>query len=123
MKWLKSMDEKLKKDIATLYIASKRNDIGILAKLMAIIIVAYALSPIDLIPDFIPLLGYLDDLILLPLGISLVINLIPQGTINTCRKEAEDIFKGGKPRNWIAALVIVLIWTIMIARVLVLWRS
>jgi uncharacterized membrane protein YkvA (DUF1232 family) len=72
--------------------------------------VGYALSPIDLIPDFIPVLGYLDDLILVPIGVAFAIRLIPRDIMNECREQSEDIFKEGKPKNWVAGGIIILIW-------------
>ena len=86
---LKSEANKMKKEVTALIIAYKRNDVPIIAKILAIIIVAYAVSPIDLIPDFIPVLGYLDDIILIPLGISLVLKLIPKEIMEECREEAK----------------------------------
>ncbi|WP_238883167.1 YkvA family protein [Clostridium sp. YIM B02551] len=86
---LKSEANKMKKEVTALIIAYKRNDVPLIAKILAIIIVAYAVSPIDLIPDFIPILGYLDDIILIPLGITLVLKLIPKEIMEECREEAK----------------------------------
>jgi uncharacterized membrane protein YkvA (DUF1232 family) len=77
--------------------------------------VVYGLSPIDLIPDFIPVLGYLDDVIILPALIALTVKLIPEKTFSRCKKEAEDMWSNGKPKNWYYAFPIVAIW------LLVLW--
>lgn len=104
----------LKRDVGALYLASRRPDVPFYAKLTALLIVAYALSPIDLIPDFIPVLGYIDDLILVPLGIILAVKLIPKDIMTECRKQAEDIFKEGKPQNWIVGCVIICIWIIIL---------
>ena len=87
------------------------------AKAVALAVAAYALSPIDLIPDFIPVLGYLDDLIIVPLGILLVVKLIPAELMAEFRAEATR--REGAPRSVIAALVIVTIW--ISAAVLLLW--
>jgi uncharacterized membrane protein YkvA (DUF1232 family) len=78
------------------------------AKVLAACLVGYAFSPIDLIPDFIPVLGYLDDLVLIPLGIMVVRAMIPAAVLDECRVRAEQT--KGKPRNWIAAGAIVLVW-------------
>ena len=88
------------------------------ARAVAAIVVAYALSPIDLIPDFIPVLGYLDDLILVPLGIVLAIRLIPREVLEECRVRA----RGTKPRgpSILAAVVVVAIWLVL-ALVVVRW--
>ncbi|WP_330392707.1 TSUP family transporter [Geosporobacter subterraneus] len=111
---LKKRSEELKKEIAALYLACKKKNVSWYVKAIVTVVVAYALSPIDLIPDFIPVLGYLDDLVLIPLGIRIAIKLIPQSVMEECRREAEDLFKDGKPRNWKAGAVIILIWLILI---------
>ena len=103
----------LKKEIGALYLASKRNDVPWYAKLVIILIVGYALSPIDLIPDFIPVLGYLDDLIIVPMGVALAIRLIPNNIMNDCREQSENIFKEGKPKNWVAGGIIIFIWIVI----------
>jgi len=108
----------LKKDVTALYLAYKRPDVPVLAKVLAVIVVGYALSPIDLIPDFIPVLGYLDDLVLIPLGVALVIKMIPKDIIDECREQAAELFKDGKPKNWTAAIFILLIWAFIIGFVL-----
>jgi uncharacterized membrane protein YkvA (DUF1232 family) len=115
---IKMKAKKLKSEIAALYLACKRADVPWYAKLLAIIVVGYALSPIDLIPDFIPILGYLDDLLMLPLGIALVIKLIPNTIMDECRGEAKDLFKDGKPKSKAAAAIIILIWITLISFVL-----
>lgn len=73
-------------------------------------VVTYAFSPIDLIPDFIPVLGYLDDLVLVPLGIAFAIKLIPPDVLDESRKKAQLEMEREKPANWIAAIAIVIIW-------------
>lgn len=78
-------------------------------------IVAYAVSPIDLIPDFVPVLGYLDDLILIPVGITLAIRLVPNSVLADCRAQAQKTFKNGKPVSRIAGAVIVVIWLTLTA--------
>ena len=79
----------------------------------AAIVVAYALSPIDLIPDIIPILGYLDDLILVPLGIILVLRMIPPVVLTQCREQAATAMEQDKPTSWIAAVVVVAIWLLL----------
>ena len=106
----KTKVKNLKKEIGALYLACRRNDVPWYAKLIIILIVGYALSPIDLIPDFIPILGYLDDLILVPIGVAFAIRLIPKDIMNECRQQSEDIFKEGKPKNWVAGIIIIFIW-------------
>jgi uncharacterized membrane protein YkvA (DUF1232 family) len=83
------------------------------AKLWAACVVAYAVSPIDLIPDFIPLLGLLDDLILLPIGIGIAIKLIPSDVLAECRTKAAAEMQDGSKSSWIAAAVVVVIWILL----------
>lgn len=98
----------LKRDVHAVYLASRDPRVPWYAKLVAALVVAYALSPIDLIPDFIPVVGYLDDLILVPLGILLVIRLVPPGIMTEHRTTAEKDDR--LPQNWIAAGIIILLW-------------
>ena len=84
------------------------------AKLFAALTVAYALSPIDLIPDFIPVLGYLDDLIILPSLVALTVKFIPEDVFDEYRKQAQDMWQDGKPKKWYYALPIIVIWALMI---------
>lgn len=77
---------------------------------MVLCVVAYALSPIDLIPDPIPILGYVDDLLLLPLGIYLAVKMIPREVLHDCRVKAASGRSEKLPRNWYAAVVIILLW-------------
>ncbi|GJL52951.1 MAG: hypothetical protein NPIRA02_00830 [Nitrospirales bacterium] len=96
-----------------MYLASRDPRIPWYAKCVAVLVAAYALSPIDLIPDFIPVIGYLDDLIILPLGILLVIRLVPPGLMDEHRATAEK--HGGLPKNWVAAVIIIFLWVTGIA--------
>ena len=96
---LKERAKKLKMDIPTIYLALKDKDTPISSKIFAGITVAYALSPIDLIPDFIPVLGYLDDVILLPMLVALTIKLIPADIMERNRSRAEDLWENGKPKK------------------------
>lgn len=101
---------KIKTELVALYVASKRRDLPWYVKFLIVIIVAYALSPVDLIPDFIPVLGYVDDLIVLPLGIALAVRLIPANIMEECRMEAHNILNEKMPANWIAGTIIIAIW-------------
>lgn len=116
---IKQKAKEIKKEIGALYLAYKRPDIPFYTKLVLIIVIGYALSPIDLIPDFIPILGYLDDLILVPLGIAFAVKLIPRDIMDECRQQSEDIFKKGKPKNWVVGGIIICIWIIIIGYILV----
>lgn len=115
---LKEKSKELKKEIYALYLAYKRPDVPFYAKLVSILVVGYALSPIDLIPDFIPILGYLDDLLLLPLGIAVAIKLIPKDIMKECRESAEHNLNNKKPNGWIAGAIIILIWVIIISLII-----
>ncbi len=85
------------------------------ARVLALVVAAYAVSPIDLIPDPIPLLGYLDDLILVPAGIALALRLIPGDVMAECRERARDMAEAGMPGGWAAAAVVVLVWVVAAA--------
>jgi uncharacterized membrane protein YkvA (DUF1232 family) len=100
----------LKRETVTLTLACRHPRVPWYAKTLALIVVGYALSPIDLIPDFIPVLGVLDDLILIPLGIMLVIRLIPAEVLAECRQRSEEIVGRATGAGKIAAAVIVLVW-------------
>lgn len=117
---LKQRAKELKTDIPTLFLALKKKETPFLAKVLAFITVAYALSPIDLIPDFIPILGYLDDVILLPMLIALTVKCIPKEQLIKCKKEAEHIWQDGKPKKWYYAIGVVAIWIIALGIVLVI---
>lgn len=100
----------LKSHLHALAIATRHPDTPWPAKLVAVAVVAYALSPIDLIPDFIPILGYLDDLILLPLGIWLALRMIPPPVWDQCKAQAAANVGAHGRASWIAAILIVLLW-------------
>ncbi len=107
---IKNWARKLKTEIHALYIAYQDPRTPWYAKILAICIVGYAFSPIDLIPDFIPILGFVDDAILLPLGIWLVVKIIPPQVLEESREKARQRQLEDKPQNWIAAGFIILIW-------------
>lgn len=102
--------KQLKLEVYALYIAYKDSRTPWYAKVIAAVVVGYAFSPIDLIPDPIPILGYLDDLVLIPLGAFLVVKMIPAQVMADSRQKAEALMAQGKPINKLAAAVIVLIW-------------
>lgn len=115
---LKTRAKKLKTDIPALFLALKDSDTPIIAKIFAGITVAYALSPVDLVPDFIPVLGYLDDVILLPMLVALTIKFIPNDVLEKNRKKAEGMWQDGKPKKWYYAIPIVIVWGIIIVLML-----
>ena len=107
---LKARARKLKTDIPAVFLALGRKETPWLAKVVAYLAVGYALSPIDLIPDFIPVLEYLDDLIILPALVALTVRLIPGEVMEECRAQAQTLWKDGKPKRWYYAAPIVAIW-------------
>lgn len=112
---LKKKAKQIKADIPIVFIAFKDRKMPLLPKIMAGITIAYALSPLDLIPDFIPVLGYLDDIILLPLLIALTVKMIPDEIWSRSKEKAENLWVNGKPKKWYYAVPIVFVW------ILVLW--
>ena len=108
LQWAK----KLRAEAVTLWFCYRHPQTPRIAKVLAIAIVAYAFSPIDLIPDFIPVLGLLDEAILLPIGIWLTLKFIPAPILATCREQAAQWLaeKHGKPRNWFGAAMVMVLW-------------
>jgi uncharacterized membrane protein YkvA (DUF1232 family) len=104
----------LKREVYALYLACKDPRVPWYARVLALCVVGYAFSPIDLIPDFIPILGQVDDLILIPLGVAAVIKLIPPPVLQESRDKAQAVLSQGKPTNWVAAGVIVLVWLFLV---------
>lgn len=115
---LKERAKKLKTDIPAVFLALKHEKTPLGAKILAALTVAYALSPVDLIPDFIPVIGYLDDLLLLPVMVAWTIKLIPPEVMEECRVKSEGLWENGKPKKWYYAVPIVLFW-ILIAGLIV----
>ena len=111
---LRKRAEQLKKDVPTVFLALGDKETPLIAKIFAGMTVIYALSPVDLIPDFVPVLGYLDDVILLPLLITLTIRLIPADKLEECRLRTEGMWSDGKPKKWYYAILIVAIWLLIV---------
>lgn len=105
----------MKKETYALYLAYRDPRTPWYARILAACVVGYAFSPIDLIPDTIPVLGYLDDLILVPLGIALTLKMIPPEVMGTCRKRAEAEMRDGRPTNWVAGGAVIAAWLILAA--------
>ena len=118
MKKLKAKIDALKYDVSALYLAYKRNDVPVYAKIMIVVTIAYALSPIDLIPDFIPVLGYLDDIILVPFFIYISLKLIPKEIMAECREQAKDLWQNGRPKKWYYAIPVVIVWVVVVCIVM-----
>jgi uncharacterized membrane protein YkvA (DUF1232 family) len=114
---LRRWAQSLKRDVVALWLAARDRRTPLAARLVALAVAGYALSPIDLIPDFIPVLGYLDDLIIVPLGIALAIRLVPAQLMAEFRTRA---IAAPRPASRLAAVLIVTIW---IAAAWALWRA
>ena len=105
----------LKTETYAIYLASKDPRVPWYAKAVIFFTVVYVFSPIDLIPDFIPVLGYLDDLVITPLGIALALKMIPPVVMADCRERARTAMSQDKPTNWAYAAVIIAIWLFIAA--------
>ena len=112
---LKAWARRLKTELNALYLAYRDPRVPAHARVFAVIVVAYALSPLDLIPDPIPVLGYLDDLILVPLGIALAVRMIPRAVLAECRAKARDAETEVGLKGAVAAVAVVIIWLLLAA--------
>lgn len=110
---LKQWARGFKAEVYAVYLACKDPRVPWYARILAACVVAYAFSPIDLIPDFIPVIGYLDDLVIVPLGIIVVLRLIPTEVMEECRAAALAAAEEGKPTNWVAAAIIFALWIVL----------
>jgi uncharacterized membrane protein YkvA (DUF1232 family) len=113
LRWLdaaKQWARNLKRDVIALWIAARDARTPLLAKCVAAVVAAYALSPVDLIPDFIPVLGYLDDLLIVPLGIKLAVSLVPADLMVVFREAAAETLN--RPRSYTGLAFIVLVWIV-----------
>ncbi|MGN0404912.1 MAG: YkvA family protein [Bariatricus sp.] len=119
---LREKAKELKADIPVIYLVLKDKDTPVLAKIFAGITVGYALSPIDLIPDFIPVLGYLDDVILLPFFIVLTMKMIPEEIWEKNRRLSENMWKDGKPKRWYYAVPILVLWILVLCVIIKIFR-
>ena len=117
MERLKEWASKVRPETYALYLAYKDPRTPWYAKAFVAVVVGYAFSPIDLIPDFIPVLGYLDDLLLVPVGIWLARKMIPPDVLVECRERAAEEQTSGKPISRVAGAVVVAIWLIVLAMV------
>lgn len=105
---VKDWARRVKRDVVAVYFAARNPATPLPVRLLALAVAAYALSPIDLIPDFIPILGYLDDLVIVPVGLALVIRLLPPQVLAASRAQAEALLE--RPRSRVAAVVFVVVW-------------
>ena len=122
---LRAWARELKAQLLTLWFARSHPDTPWYAKALAVLVAAYAFSPIDLIPDFIPVLGYLDDVIIVPLGIWLALCMIPQHVLDDSRRKAEAWIaaREKRPTSYVAATVFVLMWIAVLYGLWRLWRA
>lgn len=111
---LKEKAAGLKRDIPAVFLSLRHKETPMIAKVIAAVTIAYALSPVDLIPDFVPVLGYLDDLIILPALVALTIRLVPEDVMKQCQIQADGMWKDGKPKRWFYAIPILVIWLLVI---------
>jgi len=116
----KKRAQKLKVETYALYVAYRDPRVPWHARVFAGCVVGYAFSPIDLIPDFIPIIGYLDDLVLVPLGIKVALSMIPENVMIESREKAKEIIRQGKPVNRVAAIIIISIWILLAASAIAL---
>lgn len=112
--------EQLKGDTLVLYVAYRDERVPWYAKVLAACVVAYAFSPVDLIPDFVPVVGYLDDLVLVPLGIALALRMIPADVMAESRLRVQELETWDRPRSWVAGGVVIAIWMLLVALALLL---
>lgn len=112
---LKGWARRLKAELYALYLAYRDPRVPLYARVFAAVVVGYAFSPIDLIPDPIPVLGYLDDLVLIPLGIALSVRMIPEPVLAECREKASRLSAGSRPVNRVAAGAVVAVWLALAA--------
>lgn len=108
---LKTWARGVKRDVVTVYFAARDPQAPLVARILAAVVAAYALSPIDLIPDFIPVFGYLDDLLIVPLGLLLVMRLMPEDVLVNARAKADTLL--ARPRSLLAAVCFVAIWLVL----------
>jgi uncharacterized membrane protein YkvA (DUF1232 family) len=113
----KQRARQLKVETYALYLACKDPRTPWYARLFIALVVWHTLSPIDLIPDFIPILGYLDDLILVPVGVALALKMIPPHVLAESREKARETMSEGKPTSWVAAGVIIALWLVLAAMI------
>jgi uncharacterized membrane protein YkvA (DUF1232 family) len=120
---LKERAERLKTDSYALYLACRDQRTPWYAKVWLALVLGYLASPIDLIPDFIPVIGYLDDLLLVPAGLALAVRVIPRDVIDDCRVRARAALHGGLKKNWVVAILIISVWMLVLCLVARwLWR-
>jgi uncharacterized membrane protein YkvA (DUF1232 family) len=120
---LKNRAQILKREAYALYIAARDPRVPWYARVFMTLVIAHTFSPIDLVPDFIPVLGVLDDLLIVPLGIALTLKMIPAQVMVDARRKAEEMIAEGEPVSRLGAVVVIIIWLALLALVVgVIWR-
>jgi len=117
---LKSRARLLKRDAYALYIIARDPRVPWYARVFLGLVVAHTFSPLDLIPDFVPVLGYLDDLIITPLGIALALKMIPAEVMTEARRQSEELMRQGKPISRAGAVLVIAVWLVILA-IMVWW--
>ncbi len=117
MEKLRNWASKLKHNLIALYLVYKDKRLSWWVRIFTLCVVGYAFSPIDIIPDFIPIIGYLDDLILVPVGIYFALKMIPKEIFQECLDKAKSMDKSDVPRNWVAGLFVITVWVFVLLEV------
>ncbi len=117
MEKFKNWAAKLKHNLVAMYLVYKDPRLSWWVRIFTICVVGYAFSPIDLIPDFIPIIGYLDDLILVPIGIYFALKMIPKDIFAECLEQAKSMDREEVPRNWIAGLLVITVWVVVLLEI------
>lgn len=121
---LKDRAQRFRQQSLTLYLVARHPGTPWYAKAVAAGTAAYAFSPIDLIPDFVPVLGYLDDLVLIPLGIAVAVRLVPAAVMDECRVAAAEAFRDGMPVSKAAGVAVVTVWVVLVGfAAAIAWRA
>src|ERR671933_1178741 len=107
--------KQLRSETYALYLAYKDPRVPWYAKVFAACLVGYVFSPIDLIPDFIPVVGLLDELVVVPVGVILARKMIPDEVLADCRRESREVMREGKPVNYVSAIVVITVWLLFAA--------
>ncbi len=112
-KWFGKARE-LSEDSYALYLAARDPRVPWYAKLLVAAVAAYAASPVDLIPDFIPVIGLLDDMIIVPLGLALALKMVPREVMEEHRREARGRLAAGVPQRWVGAAIVIGVWALLL---------
>ncbi len=121
MKRLKDWATKLKNNLVALYLVYKDKRLSWWVRIFTICVVGYAFSPIDLIPDVIPVIGYLDDLIIVPIGIYFALKMIPKDIFEECLTKAKSMESSDVPRNWVAGIFVITVWVFVFLEIYTLF--